>query len=192
MYDPGTQVSITNPTIKKIVQHIDPKHRGKKIKVVQVDRSFEYRYIHDSGEPYVYVARPGGSGLREIARPGYGGHHVVRFMEGLASGETPGLIITRQIGANGAITIYVPAFSSFNCSDALSVARDAMLEEQGQTAVSNILAPAFGAYAGIVQAVLEAEVKTLGKATSTKKKAKSTAARLDREIDAFVRRAGGS
>lgn len=182
MFDPGTQVALTNPTIKKIVQQIMPGYRGKKIKVRQVNHTFEYRYINDSGEPYVYVARPEGSGLREIARPSYGGSHTVRFMDGV------GMIITRQIGKNGAITIYVPTLDK----DAMSVARDAMLEERSASEIDNILFPALGGYAGIAKAVLEAETKTLGKATSTKKKGKTTAAQLDREIDAFIRRAGGS
>lgn len=181
MFDPGTQVSITNPTIKKIVQQILPGYRGKGIKVVQVKPTFEYQYLNDSGEPYVYRARAGGSGLAEIARPGYGGSHTVRFMEGID------MIVTRRIGKNGAITIYVPTLDP----DAMSVARDAMLEEKSKTEISNILHPALGDYAGIAQAVLEAEVKTLGKATSTKPKGKTTAARLDREIDAFIRRSGG-
>lgn len=179
MSDWGTRVSITNPTIKKIVGGVQSNFRGKDIKVVQVKPTFEYQYINDSGEPKVYVARAGGSGLREIVRPGYGGSHTVRFMLGQDA------IITQRIGHNGAISIYVPTFSD---PDAMNVARDAMLEQNRSKAqIMEMLHPALGDYAGLAFAVLEAEVKTLGKKASGKK-----STQLDREIDSFLNRSGRS
>jgi hypothetical protein len=180
-----TQVSKAHPTIKKIITATSgsdatewpssgsPAHwSGRNVSIVQVDPGFTYHLYNDSSEPRVY--RVGSIGSRvtvfRVPRPSYGGPATV--VEAPFGGE---VVVTRQIGPTGSITIYIPELDAA----VLDVARDALLSRDKKRALAVL--KDLGPYAGIGAAILESQGKTFEKVSSGK-----TSRRLDREISEFL------
>ena len=173
-----TQVSKSNQTVKKILTSTVGKFGGRKIYVNEVDPlGWTYHYINDTGEPYVYVAKATGSGGFQVPRPGYGQSKVLPFPNDGRLGEV--LLTHTRSGDSDRITMYVPRFDEA----LMDVARDTVLSGPGQKANLKQQLRAFGDYAGLAEAVLEAQAKMLTQATEGKK----TSRQLDREIDEFLR-----
>ena len=173
-----TAVSKAHPAIKAIVAATDAAAgkvpwRGRRVDVVQVDPGFTYQIYNDTGEPHAYRVSSVGSRpvASRIPKPAYGGHATE-----VSAPSNGGAFVTREIGPNGSITIYVPELDAAT----LDVARDALLipDKQHMTVVLKALGP----YAGIGAAILESQAKMLDKVSSGK-----TSRQLDREISEFVR-----
>lgn len=175
-----TQVSKAHQAIKSIIAATDAAAgkvpwRGRRVDVVQVDPGFTYEIYNDTGEPHAY--RVGGVGSRPVASrippPPYGGPATAVSVPSPSNG---GAFVTREIGPNGSITIYVPELDAAT----LDVARDALLIPDKQHMA--VVLKALGPYAGIGAAIVESQGKTLEKVSSGK-----TSRQLDREISEFVR-----
>jgi hypothetical protein len=181
-----TQVSKTDPTIKKIIAATSgsdatewpggspTRWSGRLVSVVQVDPGFTYNLYNDTGEPRVYQVRNIQARMLTVSRvprPSYGAPATEIFAP--AYGE---VVVTRQIGPTGRITIYAPELDAAT----LDVARDALLLSDKKL-FAEVL-KGFGDYAGIARAILEAQSKTLEKVSSGK-----TSRQLDREIAEFLR-----
>lgn len=174
-----TAVSKASPGIKRIVSAIETssgqKWSGRKIFVEQVDPGWTYLLYNDTGEPYVYQVGHLGGRFRpavfRIPKPSYGGPATII---GAPSGGE--VVVTRDIGPTGTITIYVPRLDEAQ----LDVARDALLSKH---AISpRALTDELGPYGGIARAIVESQGKTLEKVESGK-----TSRQLDREIAEFMR-----
>ncbi len=163
-----TQVSKAHPAIKRLITATEEygavPWRGRNVSVAQADPRFAFHLYNDTGEPRVYSASVVTPRVSRIPRPPYGGPATV--MGQPSGGE---VVVVRQIGPTGSITIYVP-----------EVARDALIagDKPRATAVLKDLGP----YAGIGAAILESQDKTLAKVSSGKK-----SRRLDREIAEILR-----
>lgn len=174
-----TLVSKSHPTIKKLlVVTVGSNFKGRKIYVDEVDPiGWTYHYINDTGEPKVFIAKADGASGFEVPRPGYGQSKQLPFPNDGRLGE---VFMTYRRGDSDMITIYVPRFDAA----VLDVARDARLIGPSQKAnLTRQLKESFGAYAGIAEAVLDSEKKTLEAVTEGKKSSRQ----LDREIDEFMR-----
>jgi hypothetical protein len=182
-----TQVSKTDPVIKKIIAATSgsdstewpssgspAQWRGRLVSVEQVDPGFTYQIYNDTGEPRVYQVRNLQARMLTVSRvprPSYGAPATEIFAP--AYGE---VVVTRQIGPTGRITIYVPELDAAT----LDVSRDALLS--GDKKRFTEVLKGFGDYAGIARAILEAQSKMLEKVSSGK-----TSRQLDREITDFLR-----
>jgi hypothetical protein len=169
-----TAVSKANPTIKKILDAtVGSNYRGRKISVDQVDPHWTYHLYNDTGEPHVYRVVLGRyTTARRLPSPTYGGPATII---GAPSGGE--VVLTRQLGPTGTITIYMPRLDE----NLLDVARDALMAK-GVTA-SRALTAELGPYGGIAEAIVGSETKTLGKVSSGK-----SSRQLDQEIAEIVGR----
>ena len=173
----STSVSKADPAIKKIlaaIKRVDGyEWKGRKIDVVQVDPSFTYQLYNDTGEPKVFRV----SDLERhpiveaVRRPTYGGPATV--VEAPARGE---VVVTRQIGATGSMTIYVPELDA----GVLDVARDALAAGDKRQAAEAL--KELGPYAGIGGAIVASQDKTIAQVSGGK-----SSRQLDREINEFIR-----
>lgn len=182
----GTDVSTAHPAIKKILAvtaRSDGEWNGKRVQVREVKPGWTYTiYESGGGEARVYAASNVGSrpSAHRVQPPSYGSQ--VHIGAPLASeGEA---LVTKQIGRNGSVTIYVPPLDAH----VLDVARDALMADDPRQA-TEVLSQ-LGPYAGIADAVIRAQSGSLAKATKGAGN-RRTSKQLDREIDAFLRRSRG-
>ncbi len=192
-----TQVSKTDPTIKKIIEATSgsdavdwpggspKKWSGRNVSVVQVDPGFTYQLYNDTGEPKVYIVGSIGSRLTtfRVPRPSYGGPATQINAPDPSRGE---VVVVREIGARGSITIYVPELDA----GILDIARDALLAREAKRARSVL--QQLGAYEGIGAALIRAQGKTLERASGPRPTSEKSARQLDREIAAFMRSRKGA
>ncbi len=179
----STQVSKAHPAIKKIASLLHD-WRGRTVVINQVDptSSWAYSLYNDSGEPHVYRVVLGKyTTARRIPKPAYDA--PATRIEAPSGGEA---LLMREIGHTGTITIVIPVLDPAQ----LDVARDARLS--GDKKLAAKVLEALGPYAGVADAILEAQTKTLAQATSEDKPtSKASKRRLDRDIDAFMKTRGG-
>jgi len=187
-----TQVSKTDPTIRKIIEVTSgsdvwpggapKKWTGRNVSVVQVDPSFTYQLYSpargDAGAPRVYIVGSIGSKLTAFRVPPPSSGAPATQINTPDNGE---VVVVRQNGAHGAIMIYVPELDV----GVLDVARDALLAGEARRAREVI--QQLGAYAGIGAAVIRAQGKTLESVARGEGKTSARKRQLDREIDAFLR-----
>jgi hypothetical protein len=190
-----TQVSKTDPTIKKIIEAssgsdwVDwpgtgapKKWIGRNVSVVQVDPSFTYQLYNpargDAGAPRVYIVGSIGSKLTTFRVPPPSDGGPATQINAPDNGE---VVVVRQSGSHGTITIYVPELDA----SVLDVARDALLA--GEARRAREVLQQLGPYAGIGAAVIRAQGKTLESVARGEGKTPSRRRELDREIDAFLR-----
>jgi len=163
----STQVSKAHPGIKKILSAL-PDWGGRTVYVVQVDPGWTFSLYNDSSEPYVYqvgnISNP--LTVHRVSKPLYGG--PATLVTAPSDGE---IVVTRDIGPYGTVTIFVPALDQ----SALEVARDALLE--GDKRRSAQVLRELGPYAGIGSAIVGAQGAVLEKASSGK-----TSKQIAREV----------
>ena len=170
-------VSKAHPTIKKIISKTVGTWGGRNVSVEQVDPSrWRFSLYNDTGEPKAYLAKADGSWGRSITQPAYGAGPVDIDFRSYAH-EPDDVVVVKQIGHNGSITIYIPRLDQTQ----LDVARDALMS--GRAISSRAMTDDLGPYGGIAHAIVESQTKTLEKATSGK-----TSRQLDREIAEFIAR----
>jgi len=176
-----THVSKADPMIKKIITATNEsgaaEWSGRIVSVVQVDPGFTYHLYNEPGEPRVYQVRNLQAQrltVSRVPRPSYGAAATEVFAP--MHGE---VVVTRQIGPTGRITIYVPELDAAT----LDVARDSILMSDKRHAA--VVLKNLGDYAGIGNAIVTAQSKTLKKAESGK-----SGRQLDREIAEFLRSRG--
>jgi hypothetical protein len=178
----STEVSKTNPTIKKILAAtVGARFKGRKISVDEVTPGFSYDIYLEMGSPTIAFVMPAsgvGSG-REVPRPSMSRPTVTLGYDQFNRGAC---LVVYHRGAYESVIIYIPELDSA----ALSVATDALLEGNKSAAIATLAQ--LGAYAGIAMAIVEAHVKTFGKAQGLAPATKRTAAQLNREIAAVLGR----
>lgn len=187
----STQVSKADPGIKKILAAAAgsgwPEWRGLRVFVVQVDPGWRFSLYNDASEPHVCWMSGVGTGrlaASRIHKPSYGG--MARQIGAPSYGEA---VVTREIGTNGTVTIFVPTLDPAT----LEIARDALLEENpdgsplvlGLSRFTRILED-LGPYAGVGGAIVKAQSKMLEKATSGK-----TSNQIKREIAEILKSGSG-
>lgn len=184
-WDTGISVSKSHPTIKKIIDSTNwllgaQRWGGRIVKVVRTGDTWQYLLYNDSGEPYVFVMSGEGKGAARASPPSYG----AREGTSIPRPENGSIVVTRQIGPTGTITIYVPPFDETQ----MEIARDAMMSggKVNKAHLQALLKP-FGEYAGLAHAVLEAQINLLNKASSRGESTQAKNRRLDREIDQFLK-----
>jgi hypothetical protein len=198
----STEVSKSNPTIKKILAAtVGPAWRGRRVTIVEAPYGWEHtQYIDDQMHGwYLNLAtlpaiRPY---ARQTPRPTYGGPNLVHKRP---EGDDVFVIRERFLGKDLGVEIVIPDHV-IDHSSALSVATDALLEKNKKSAVATLAR--FGVFAGVAMAIAEAHAKTLTKGeragdvtgaivstsqSASTKRAKKSAARLEREISAVLGR----
>ena len=169
-----TQVSKTKPAVKKILAStVGRDWRGWVIYVEQINPSWSRQLSPDAREPLVYRATADGKLLGQIARAPY-----AVTVDGPSPGE---VVVVKQTGSGprwhtGPATIHVPRLDAAQ----LDVARDALLASNKRE--YRELLKDFGPYAGLADAILEAQSKTLAAVTRGQR-----SRQLDREIAEFLR-----
>lgn len=197
----STQVSKADPGIKKILAAAAAmpevaewaagsgwlKWRGLRVFVVQVDPGWIFSLYNDASEPHVcWMIGVGTSKLAayRVHKPSYG--MATRQISAPSYGEA---VVTREIGTNGTVTIFVPTLDPAT----LEIARDALLEGNpdgsplvlGLSRFARILED-LGPYAGVGGAIVKAQSKMLEKATSGK-----TSSQIKREIAEILKSGSG-
>lgn len=171
----STAVSKADPAIKKIlaaIKRVDGyEWHGRKIDVVQVDPGFSYSLYNDTGEAKVFRVDLVRGTASRVPSPSYGGPATV--LGAPLGGE---VLVTRQIGATGSMTIYVPELDVA----VLDVARDAITAGNRRQATEVL--KALGPYTGIGAAIVASQDKTIAQVSSGK-----STRQLDREIGEFLR-----
>lgn len=184
-----TQVSKSNPTIKKILAAtVGASWRGRTVSILEVPPGWEQiQYIDDQMHAWYLnlatlpSARPY---VRATPRPTYGGPNIHHKRP---EGNEVFVQRERFLGKDLGVEIAIPD-DAIN-SAALSVATDALIQKDKKAATA-VLAQC-GAFAGLAMAIAEANVKTLGKAeTGAEPRTERAGAKLQREIDAVLGRRG--
>jgi hypothetical protein len=157
-----TQVSKTNPTIKKIiaatVQATVPGSapwKGRKVSVEQVHDGWTYELYNDTGEPFVYVSNADGSAARRIPTPRYGGPATT--VPAPKFGE---VILIHQRFGSGSIQIMIPELDPAPLAVALDawLIGDASSKKRAKTILREV-----GPYAGVAEAIIEGQAKASSK-----------------------------
>ena len=130
----STSVSKADPAVKKILAEIKRldgyEWTGRKIDIVQVDPGFTYQLYNDTGEPKVFRVDLGRGTASRVPSPSYGGPATI--VEAPFGGE---VVVSRQIGSTGHLTIYVPVLDP----GVLDVARDALSAGDKRAATTALL-----------------------------------------------------
>jgi hypothetical protein len=173
----STHVSYADPTVKKIVAAIKRQDnyewKGRKIDVVQVDPGFSYHLYNDTGEAKVFRVDLRSGTAARVPAPSYGAPG--KILEAPSGGE---VLVARQIGNTGSMTIYVPELDA----GVLDVARDALARGDKRQATASL--KELGPYAGS-GAIIASQDKTIAQVSSGK-----TSRQLDRDINEFIRSRG--
>lgn len=176
-----TQVSKASRAIKRLIAATVGAWAGKKVSVEQARDNWTYQLFNDTGEPTIYIASATGGHAYQVPKPKYGGAATQINRPEHDKGD---VVVIKQMGSVGSISIVIPRLDPGK----LDVARDAM-QSKNKKATSEILRE-FGLYAGIAQAIVEAQVKTLDLAEKGGRGIVAES-RYKRDLDAFLARHKG-